>query len=247
MKNFTGIDEDVLVRIDYNVVEDSENCNERQFYSCIEYNVVNPTNNPNIYVYSLYDVFQTENNVKIYNDTNKPLLFYTLNKELNFVLQYRGDLTKEKFAILTYNKSNLDSSLTKLRENMLTDIKINKNKLSAKLNSNKDGILFLTFPYDKNYEIKIDGVIKKYYPLLDNSFIGLDVSSGEHTISINYTDKRFKYYLSFSFISLVVTLLIYFYVNKYFKKKQEIEIRIKQENKEQEKNKKNKKNKKKNK
>ena len=113
----------------------------------------------------------------------------------------------------TYNKNNLIESLKILQENMLTNVSIDKNIMKANLDTSKDGILFLSIPYDNKFKIYVDGKKVKYYPLLDNSFIGLDVKKGKHNIKLVYIDNDLKWYILSSLLSIIVTIIIYKYNN----------------------------------
>ena len=69
---------------------------------------------------------------------------------------------------------------------------VSDNILTGELDSNKDGILFLSIPYDNNFEIYVDGREVDYYSLLDGTFIGLDIGVGEHDIKLEYVDNNFE-------------------------------------------------------
>lgn len=228
IKSFTGINKDVMIRLPYNVLENSEDCVNSRYNTCRTYETVNDTNNVNVYFYGLFNEFYVPEATKHYLDVNKPVLLNTLNNRINITLEYMGDLDKEEFNVATYDETALIKSLTKLQKNMLTNIKIDKNVLTAKINSNKSGILFLSIPYDDNFKIYVDGKETEYYSLLDKSFIGLDIDKGKHNIKVEYVDKNLKWYALATILSIILTIVIYITINKKIYKKQE-EERIKKE------------------
>ena len=224
IKSFTGNDSDVLIRLDYNIIPDSEDCMNSQYYSCETYEIFNNTNNVLTYVHASFDMYRVLNNsAKIYLDVNNPMLISTIDKEVYLNLHYSGDLAVEDFAVVTYDESNLISNLSSLQENMMSDIKFNKNTLTGKINSSKSGILFLSIGYDKNFEIYVDGEEVEYYSLLDGAFIGLDIENGEHDIELRYVDKNFKWYIICSLLSIIITIILYYFINKLITKRKNLE------------------------
>ena len=224
IKSFTGIDKDVLVKLEYDVIRDSEECNNSKYYSCLEYHIKNPTDNSNYYVYSMFDEYHFMGDVNLYNDVNKPLLLVSASNHQYLMLEYMGDLENEKFSANTYYKENLISSLKYLQDNMLYDVSYKKNVLNGKIKASRDGILFLSIPYDKHFTVYVDGKKKKYYSLLDNTFMGLDLENGNHSIKIIYNDNRVLLYVISSVVAIFITIIVYYYVNlKIDKEKKRLE------------------------
>lgn len=229
IKAFTGNDKDVTIRLDYEKDAKSEECANSSFYSCATYHIKNDTGNQQTYLYALFDSYSVKNQSTVYLDILRPMIISTLDKNITISLEYSQMLVDEDFAVATYNKNNLVEDLTKLQENMLENIKINKNKLTASINASKDGILFLSIPYSDNFEISVDGKKIKYYSLLDDAFVGLDITKGEHNISIKYVDNKVSIYVAMSTISLIITIILGITINKRIDKKKQEEERIKQE------------------
>ena len=223
IKSFTGVDEDVLVRFQYDVDNNYDYCGNDE--SCRTFHLVNDTDNILVYVYGLWRMYNVDEGVNVYYDTNKPLLFSSVNRNVNFALSLDG-IENETYVISTYRKDALIHQLGILQENMLHDIKVNNNKMKAHLSSSKDGILFLSIPYDKNFKIYVDGKKVKYYSLLDHAFMGIDVMSGEHDIEIKYVDDNLKWYVICSVCSFIVTLVVCFFVNRHINKRKLEEEKI---------------------
>lgn len=229
IKSFSGINEDVLIELDYQSITDDEVCNGvDESIDCKVYEITNNTNNVNIYIYSIFDEYRVlANNVKRYLDVNVPILLSTIDNKIRFNINYKRVFSDEFFAI-TYNETNLINSLSSLQENMLENIEIEKNVMTGEIDSSKDGILFLSIPYEKKFKIYVDGEKVDYYPLLDNAFIGLDIKEGKHDIKIEYVDELYKWYLIASFVSIIITLGLYYFINKKITKRQ-IEIAKKEQ------------------
>lgn len=251
IKAFTGNDKDVLIKLEHELIKDSDACKNSPFSSCKTYDIKNNTNNVLVYVYTLFERYSLTNNAKHYLDVNKPLLLSSLDHNINLTLEYQGYVDDRDFLAATYNESNLIESLTSLQENMLKNIKVSDNVLTGELDSNKDGILFLSIPYDNKFKIYVDGKKVDYYSVLDKSFIGLDIKEGSHDIKLEYVDEDLKWYVMASVSSLIVTFVLYYFINKAIIKRKIEEERImleqlndrnaKKEKKKKIKNKKNKK------
>ena len=253
IKAFSGIDKDVIIKLDYTSTDETEYCNGKLEGTCKLFTIKNPTNTPLINIYANIKSYRILNTgvSQIYIETNRPMMIPTINKNLEIVLESESDLDQDRFYTLTYDKYNLIESLESLQNNMLDNIKINKNIMSAQIDSSENGILFLSIPYEKNYKIFVDDKKTDYYGLLNNSFVGLDIKKGNHKIKIIYENNSYKLYITLTAISIVITILLYYFINKSITKKQKLEQekleeerikrQLKKENSKKQKNKKRKK------
>ena len=73
------------------------------------------------------------------------------------------------------------------------------------ISSNSDIKVVSTIPYYDSFEIYVDDNIVDYY-IIDDAFIGFDVSSGDHRININYYPKGYKKGIIISVISFILFL-----------------------------------------
>lgn len=225
IKSFTGNDDDVLIRLEHLYLEDSEDCNNAQLSGCRVYEVINNTNNVQVYVYSLFERYSSDVFISPLLDTARPMLLSSTNNRIRVMLEDSYGTDPSMFLATTYDKTNLINSLALLQDNMLEDIQIDKNVLTAKLDSSKSGILFLSIPYDDGFKIYVDDEEVEYYSLLDNSFIGLDIEEGSHTIRMEYVDENFKWYVIWTISSVIVTLILYYFINKKITKRKNEEER----------------------
>ena len=75
--------------------------------------------------------------------------------------------------------------------------------IEGNINVKDDGYFKLSVPYDKGFEIYVDGE-KTNYEVVNKSFIGFDINEGSHNIKIVYTSPLFKEGLVISCIGLVL-------------------------------------------
>lgn len=187
-------------------------------------------------IYREYDIHQNENLYSsfIKNDTNfylfypnivdtnissdDDLISYTKNyilfenSEKNYKFQFSGDdIDKEKLKIYYFDFERFKSQVNKINKDNFS-YKIVNNKIVGSINSDS-GLLMITIPYEKGFIIKVDGKNVDYKEVLD-TFIGIDLTSGYHNISIEYSQPYLKLGV---FVSILSFGLILVYV-KYDKK-----------------------------
>ena len=97
-----------------------------------------------------------------------------------------------------------------LSENQMDEITVSGNTLSGKIQSDTDGILLLTIPYETGWQIKVDSTLSDYQEI-GGALIGINLNAGEHQIEMRYTPDGFSIGCILSFVSLVLTLAILFY------------------------------------
>jgi len=231
IKAFTGINNNVMIQLPHEQFADDPLCAESEYPTCYVYDVTNTTKNQYIAIYSLFDRYGLfDNNVKAHLDTNKPLTLSTSAKNTKIKLESIYLFNNFEFVAATFDRTNLINSLSILQNDMLDNIKIDGNVMTGTLDSSKDGILFLSIPYDKNFKIYVDDEEVEYYSLLDDTFIGLDVKQGVHSFRMEYVDENFKWYIISSVSSIIITLILYYFINKAVTKRKIEEERLIQEN-----------------
>ncbi len=76
-----------------------------------------------------------------------------------------------------------------------------------------DGVMLLTIPYDTGWSIKVDGKNVPYFAV-DEGLIGLQVSTGQHTIEMSYTPPGLVIGLGISAVSLVLMIGLTYMIKK---------------------------------
>lgn len=67
--------------------------------------------------------------------------------------------------------------------------------------------LFTSIPYDKGWKLKVDGKEAEYYAI-GKSFIGIDMTPGEHNIELTYTPVGLKEGIIISVVSWIILVLV---------------------------------------
>jgi len=139
----------------------------------------------------IYETREENNlNYSVYNEQN-------WNKKVNYKIDW--DVLEQGFEILNQRK--------------LENIEICKNKFQASITSNDSGIMFLSIPYDKNFNVYLDGEKVSYNKVYD-TFIGFDITEGNHTISVEYKNKIISYSFIFSMCTIVISLFYFKFSNR---------------------------------
>lgn len=86
------------------------------------------------------------------------------------------------------------------------------NKFEGTIEAKANEILFLSIPYDENWQVRIDGRPAKKTKLL-NAFIGVKLPEGQHEIRLQYRSKSFEIGLIISIVGLfsLVSCQVYDY------------------------------------
>mgnify|MGYP004509141789 FL=1 len=147
---------------------------------CIDFDVKNYTNKK---------VFISINGMKntlskkhsVYPNGNKHFTYILSKKELK---QFDVTLSKGKYKIsnirvYTCDMSAFKRSVTKVNE-MRSDA-----VFKGQINVKKDGYLVTSYPYEKGYEIYIDGK-KQNIEIVNKAFVGCKIKKGSHTITIQF-------------------------------------------------------------
>lgn len=112
------------------------------------------------------------------------------------------------------NKDAYDKAISELKKYELKNIKMKRNVLKGDINLDKDGIILLTIPYDKGWQIYVDGEKVKYYKVA-NEFIGIKVSLGKHKIYMKYYPRGLALGIIISISTLIVSIILINRKNKY--------------------------------
>jgi len=148
-------------------------------------------------------------NMGYYENTNE--------EEITITFKNKGEYTYSDLNVYTYKMDNVISKINKLQENQLQDIKIEENNVAAKINSSKDGMLFLSIPYNEGFEIYVNGVKKEIHQA-NIGFMAVEIEKGESDILIKYQTKYLKVGRVLSIIGISLFVL-YLPVEIYLKKK----------------------------
>ena len=114
-----------------------------------------------------------------------------------------------RITLYTYNEDKIKEAYQYLAKNQIKYTYYSDSKLEGIINVDKDQLIFTSIPYDKDWNIYIDG--KKVKPIkLLNSLIGIETSPGKHKIKMEYKEHLFTPSLVsiFTFIGIMIKFII---------------------------------------
>lgn len=127
---------------------------------------------------------------KYYNNNKKYAYIISSEepiKELDFVFS-NGLYNMKNWKFYEIDADSILNDITQdVDEFMFNKEKTNGDEIFGTINvTNNNSVFKLTVPFDKGFEILVDGK-KTDYECVDTAFIGFDISKGEHEIEITYT------------------------------------------------------------
>jgi uncharacterized membrane protein YfhO/putative flippase GtrA len=105
-----------------------------------------------------------------------------------------------------YQEDEYDSVYEALSRNQMEVTKQEANEVLGNISVDKAGTLLLTVPYEKGWEVLVDGEKTETYPV-GGSIIGVDLGEGIHTIQMKYTPPGLWIGSVVSIVSIAAFLL----------------------------------------
>ena len=147
------------------------------------------------------------------NLTCKSWTYYNNNHTFNYVLTNNLDNLKIEFSKGKYEIANLKyylidySKILAIKNLAPLEVTYLKNdKLKGHIAVNSDAYFTLTIPYDKDFEIKVNGK-KVKYERVNGSFIGFPLVKGSYDIEVTYKATYQKIGMVVSFGGLILLLM----------------------------------------
>ena len=88
------------------------------------------------------------------------------------------------------------------------------NYIEGNVNAKTDQTLFFSIPYDEGWYVEVDGKPADMWAV-GNAFLGIDVSAGEHTVSLSYTSPGASAGWKISSLAIVIFLGSCFVKSRY--------------------------------
>lgn len=113
------------------------------------------------------------------------------------------------FRLMVYalDQNVFETAYNALADEQLVIDRFSDTEISGAVTAKKDGVLFLSIPYEKGWKVYVDGSETETFPLMQ-SMLGVSISEGSHDIRIEYTPEGFKTGVMASSAALLVILLL---------------------------------------
>ncbi|MFD2308284.1 YfhO family protein [Enterococcus termitis] len=157
----------------------------------------------------------------IYIATNQifNLGYFKKNEVVQLQIETKKRLTKETIDLKTLEQHRFDSLIKYKKNQALQMTRQTSGVLTGSLTVNEAGpsLLYLSVPYDKNWQVIIDGKKVKTNRILGN-FTGIKLAPGEHHIRMKYQQKNLFIGALISF-SVLISVFFYQLFKKVLKRK----------------------------
>ena len=165
---------------------------------CIDFDIKNYTDKKiSISINGMKNTLSKKHSV--YPNGNKHFTYIFFKKELK---QFDVTLSKGKYKVsnirvYTCDMNVFDRKVTKIKSLKTDSI------FKGKVTTSKDGYLVTSYPYEKGYEIYIDGK-KQNVEIVNKAFVGCKIKKGSHTITIQFHAPLKKLGLCISVLSIMI-------------------------------------------
>jgi len=131
---------------------------------------------------------------------------------------YSGSIEISDIKIFNNSFDTYTHDITKLKESSFVLTYFKEDRFSGSININKNKFLLFTIPFDKGWNLKVNGIETQLIEA-QNGLLGVFLKPGNYKIDMAYTPPKLMLGITISIISLVFFVLFI-----YFKKKRQINI-----------------------
>ncbi|MBO0422767.1 YfhO family protein [Enterococcus plantarum] len=178
------------------------------------------TANGELYLYAPEIDWEKITSFTVNGEKIKPAVYIATNQLFNLGYFEKDDIVKlqlesnkeledKTIELKTLQQESFDSLITKQKSQAIQMKEEVSGTLTGEItvNNSEGSLLYLAIPYDKNWQITVDGKKVKATSVLGN-FTGIDLTSGKHQITMHYQQRNF---IVGVFISISVFLGVLFY------------------------------------
>ena len=213
MKELTGNDQDVIIyyprenfgndRYIFNINNDAKEIYFTSYYGLVQ--LIDGNINSNVItINDEYNIFSSTSDKGIYKIKNE---FKNSKIDVRIANRLFSNSKKGSLYAAWLDTNTFKKDVEILRKNQLKNVLVDKNKIFGEINVKEESTLFMSIPYDKNWNVYVDGEKVTYDKVL-NEFIGIKLNKGYHKIELKYVSKEFFYGMVISLISLFVTIVL---------------------------------------
>ena len=119
-----------------------------------------------------------------------------------------GEYTFDEMHVIAQPMDTLEDDLNDLREDQLENVSLTANAISGTIDLEEDKILCLSIPYSAGWKITVDGNPTDSF-IVNQMFIGIPLSSGHHSIALQYTTPWLKEGILLSMLGATLWCLLW--------------------------------------
>lgn len=119
------------------------------------------------------------------------------------------DFTIDRINIAKYNSDEFGKVYAELSKNQYNIIENRGHYIAGTVVATEEKpVLFTTIPYDPEWRVYVDGKISPMNLTLDNAFISVMLTPGEHVVTFEYVEKYSAEGMVISFVSILIYMML---------------------------------------
>lgn len=140
---------------------------------------------------------------------------YKKDKKVQLIIEFKSAETFDvsQINILHFDYTNYDRYVNELREESLTELTVKTNVINGKVDLDKSKMLCVAVPYSNGWTAYVDKKETEIYRIND-MFMGIEVSQGEHVINLKYTTPGLKVGVIISLLSAGIIVVYLGFMRK---------------------------------
>lgn len=137
---------------------------------------------------------------------------YNEGDEISIEIPLKNDVSSAnvEFCAFTINEDKFEKGYNQLKDGQLEYKKFNETYISGNYTAEKDEILFTSIPYDKGWNVYVDGkrISDKDIIKISEALLGVKVPSGEHEIVFKFQIPYYNVWCNFSLYFVIILLVL---------------------------------------
>ena len=120
------------------------------------------------------------------------------------------------FILRSVDMKKFEEGYKKLKNRSFNVSEFTDREISGTINVPEDGILYTSIPYDKGWEITVDGekLYTEEYVIIGDALLGINLEKGKHTVEFRYTPQGLKIGIMLSVAGLILLALYIIIIRK---------------------------------
>lgn len=111
------------------------------------------------------------------------------------------------FYVAKLNTDTYSAGMATLAADQLVIDKLGDSHLSGTVTASRDGVLMTSIPYDSGWSVTVDGAEVEVFSVADG-FLGVDLTTGTHTVTLTYRPKGLLVGMIVSTVSLIALVVL---------------------------------------
>lgn len=138
-----------------------------------------------------YTVYENKHALPIMYAVNKDVLLADMSEEMSSSLFaiYIAELMTGVDLGYYMTEKKLDTVYNELMRGAIKDASVSDTEIRGTLTAKENQIVFTTLPYDRMWQVHVDGVRVEAYKCFD-AMLAFDIEAGEHTIEMKYVPMQ---------------------------------------------------------